>query len=49
MANGKRTGVPGWVKASLGIAGVLVAVFVAMVALGHNPLMHIMGHAGMTE
>ena len=47
MANAKQAGVPGWVKASLGVVGVLVIVAVVMIAFGHNPLMHIMNHGGM--
>ena len=47
MANAKAAGLPGWVKASLGVVGVLVIVAVVMIAMGHNPLMHIMNHTGM--
>ena len=47
MANAKQASVPGWVKVSLGVVGVLVIVAVVMIALGHNPLQHILGHAGM--
>jgi predicted branched-subunit amino acid permease len=48
MANANRVGMPGWVKVSLGVLGVAIVIGVVMVAVGHNPLQHIMGHAGMT-
>ncbi|HEX4299095.1 MAG TPA: hypothetical protein VHZ56_13830 [Devosia sp.] len=49
MANrGNRSGtMPGWMKAGLGGAALLVLIALVMVAFGHNPLQHLGGHLGM--
>ena len=47
MANPKQPGLPGWMRVSLWIGGGLIAVAVVMMALGHNPLQHIVAHGGM--
>lgn len=47
MANAKQAGMPGWVKAMLGGLALLVVGTVVLMAIEHNPLVHIFGHAGM--
>ena len=47
MANARKTGMPDWVKWSLGGLGLLVLLGVAMIAAGHNPLQHFAHHMDM--
>lgn len=40
---------PGWVRATGIIVGILVLAAILMIALGHNPLAHVLGHAGAMQ
>ena len=49
MANARKTGMPGWVKWSLGGFGMLVLLAAVMIAWGHNPLEHFARHMDMSQ
>ncbi len=41
-----RPGLPAWMKWTLGLGGLLIAAVLGMMVLGHNPMQHLMAHAG---
>ena len=45
----RQSGVPQWVKLTIGAAGLVLLVMIGAMALGHNPLHHLMDHSGLTQ